>query len=236
MARLVAAITIGQRPRPDLLAPLLDRLPTGVEVVEEGALDGLTPAELADRLPSTTAPGDPTADPYAGRYPLTTRLRDGTPVTLDEADLAPLVQAAVERAERAGADVTLLLCAGGFLGVVADGPLVRPFDAAVEQLRAMGARRVAVAVPSAAQAPAAALKWAAAGFEPVSIVGEPATLVPPATAVDAIVLDYVGHPAEAVAALRGRTRLPVVDLGACGAEAAVRQLERDDAPRTVGAR
>lgn len=235
MARSVAAITIGQRPRPDLLAPLLARLPAGVDVVEEGALDGLTSAALADRLVSIEPPVDPSADSSARRYPLTTRLRDGTPVTLDEADLAPLVQAAVARAELAGADVTLLLCAGGFLDLVAGGALVRPFDAAVERLRSLGARRVAVAVPYAAQAPAAARKWAGAGFEPVGIVGEPATLPPP-VAVDAIVLDYVGHPAAGVAALRGRTRLPVVDLGECGAEAVVRLLERDDAPRPVGAR
>lgn len=222
MKRRVAAITIGQRPRPDLLAPLLARLPADVEVIEEGALDGLAAAEIARRRAPTGG--------SAGRYPLTTRLRDGTAVTLDEADLAPLVQAGVTRAERAGAGVTLLLCAGGFLGVTADGQLVRPFDAAVDRLRVLGAHRIAVAVPFEAQAAPAARKWANAGFEPVPIVGEPATLLPPSVPVDAIVLDYVGHSAGEVAALRGRTELPVVDLGECGAETVARHFRHHGAP------
>lgn len=231
MARAVAAITIGQRPRPDLLAPLLARLPADVKVVEAGALDGLSANDLAGRLVAPEAPDLP-----AGRYPLTTRLRDGTAVTLDEADLAPLVQAAVTRAERAGVGVTLLLCAGGFLDVTAGGPLVRPFDAAVERLRSLGARRIAVAVPFEAQAAPAARKWASAGFEPVAIVGGPATLAPPSVAVDAVVLDYVGHPSDQVAALSGRTGLPIVDLGECGAEAVARHFHHDVAARPMGAR
>ena len=83
-----------------------------------------------------------------GAYPLTTRLRDGRPVTLDEAFLAPLVQAAVDEAERRGATTTLLLCAGGFPDVRARGVLVRPFDAAAAELRALGAVRIVVACPS----------------------------------------------------------------------------------------
>lgn len=234
MAAGIAAITIGQRPRPDLLAPLLVRLPAGVDVVEEGALDGLTADELDARRTPTTSRAS--AESPAAGYPLTTRLRDGSPVTLDEADLAPLVQAAVTRAERAGASVTLLLCAGGFLDVTADGHLVRPFDAAVERLRALGAIRIVVVVPFKAQAMPAARKWANAGFEPMPIVGEPATMAPPAIVADAIVLDYVGHHPDAVAALRARSAGPVVDLGECGAEAVARLLEHRGAALPAAAR
>ena len=39
----IAAVTIGQTPRPDLLEPLLARAGTDIEVIEIGALDGLTP-------------------------------------------------------------------------------------------------------------------------------------------------------------------------------------------------
>jgi protein AroM len=229
MGRAIAAVTIGQRPRPDLLAPLLARLPADVEVVEEGALDGLTAAQLAPRAALDASASD-------DAYPLTTRLRDGTAVTMDEAALAPLVQAAVARAGRAGADVTLLLCAGGFLDVVADGPLVRPFDAAVERLRSLGARRIAVVVPFEAQATPVTRKWEDAGFEPLVIVGQLPTLEPPGDGVDAIVLDYVGHPADDVTALRARTQLPVVDLGECGAEAVERYLLDDGAARPPRAR
>jgi len=70
----IGAITIGQSPRPDLLARLRSHLQAdGVTVVEMGALDALSVADL---------PG-----PAAGGYPLTTRLRDGSAVTVDEAFL-----------------------------------------------------------------------------------------------------------------------------------------------------
>jgi protein AroM len=237
MIRRISSVTIGQSPRPDLLEPLMARLPRDVEVIEVGALD---------RLAAATLPGwSDRHDLASGHYPLTTRLRDGTSVTLDEAELVPLVQAAISAGERAGAEVTLLLCAGGFLDTTATGPLVRPFDAAVERLRSMGARRIVVVVPIEAQARPAARKWATAGFDPVLIVGDPTTLTPldlggpfviadapdghadarRTSPLDAIVLDYVGHPSEAVDALRNRSNLPIVDLGESGAEAAVRHFD-----------
>ena len=205
MTRVVGAVTIGQAPRPDLLEPLLARLPADVAVVEVGALDPLGP----DDLPKGCD----------GAYPLTTRLRDGRTVTLDEAFLAPLAQAAVDEAERRGATTTLLLCAGGFPDVRARGVLVRPFDAAVAELRSFGARRIGVVVPIAAQAAPSEAKWRAAGFDPVVIVGSPPALDAP-TGISAVVLDYVGHSVADVAALRAALTIPLLDLGESGASAA----------------
>lgn len=202
-------MTIGQTPRPDLVASLAPLLPEDVEVVEVGALDRLS----ANELPP----------PHSGGYPLTTRLRDGTPVTIDEADLAPLVQAAIDRGEAAGATVTLLLCAGGFEAVTGSGDLVRPFETAVEVLRAADAERIAVVVPIEAQVAPSMGKWLAAGFEPWPVVGAPASLeveVFASGSFDAIVLDYVGHAPADVAALRARAPTPVIDLGEAGAAAA----------------
>jgi hypothetical protein len=210
MARLIGAVTIGQAPRPDLLAPLRARLPGDVEVVEFGALDALAAEDLPER---------------AGAYPLTTRLRDGRPVTLDEAFLAPHVQAAIDAADERGAGVTLLLCAGGFPELRARGLLVRPFDAAATELRDLGARRIGVVVPIAGQAAPAERKWRSAGFEPVVLVGPPSsadgwTAIDETSAIGAIVLDFVGHPATVVDELRARSAVPVVDLGEAGASAA----------------
>ena len=205
MTRLVGAVTIGQTPRSDLLEPLLARLPADVEVVEVGALDPLG----SDDLPKGGV----------GAYRLTTRLRDERPVTLDEAFLAPLVQAAVDEAERRGATTTLLLCAGGFRDVRARGVLVRPFDAAASGLRALGAVRIAVVVPVEAQVSPSERKWRAAGFDPVVIVGSPPAL-DAVTGISAEVLDYVGHPAADVAALRAALTVPLIDLGEAGAAAA----------------
>jgi hypothetical protein len=171
--------------------------------------------EAADQLPIHVQPERP------GRYPLTTRLRDGSRVTLDEADLAPLVQRAIDRAEDQGATVTLLLCAGGFHATTARGTLVRPFEAAVARLQATGARHIAIVLPFPGQADAARRKWEAAGFAVTLLVGELIAVdLASMAAIDAIVLDYVGHAPGDVAALRRRTRVPVVDLGEAGADAA----------------
>jgi protein AroM len=201
---IIGAVTIGQSPRPDLLEPLRARLAGDVEVVEAGALDGIAAGDL---------PTDP------GACPLTTRLRDGRPVTLGEAFLAPHVQAAIDAAEDRGADVTLLLCAGGFANLTARGLLVRPFEAAAEALRDLGARRIGVVVPIAGQARPAEQKWRDAGFEPVVLIGPPSS-ADGWTAIDAVVLDFVGHAAAIVEALRERVAVPVVDLGEAGAAAA----------------
>jgi protein AroM len=201
--RLVGAVTIGQAPRPDLLEPLLARLPADVEVVEVGALDPLG----SDDLPKGGV----------GAYPLTTQLRDGRPATLDEAFLAPLVQAAVDEAERRGATTTLLLCAGGFPHIRARGVLVRPFDAAAAELRTLGAVRIVVAVPIDVQIAPSERKWRAAGFDPVVVGGPPALDAP--AGIGAVVLDYVGHPVADVAALRAALTVPLIDLGEAGASA-----------------
>lgn len=201
----IGAITIGQSPRPDLLARLRSHLQAdGVTVVEMGALDALSVADL---------PG-----PAAGGYPLTTRLRDGSAVTVDEAFLEPLVQSAVDILERQGCIASILLCAGGFTGIHATRPLVRPFQVAVGTLRSLGIERIVVVVPIDAQVEPSRAKWSSTGLETVvrsaRLHDAPAAIVGDVeTGVEAVVLDYVGHPRDAVRRLRGLIDRPVVDLG-----------------------
>ena len=201
----IGAISIGQAPRPDLVDALRLRLPPDrPTIVEIGALDGLDSADL--RL---TEPGG---------YPLTTRMRDGTKVTVDEAYLAPLVQAAVDSAERQGCVASILLCAGGFDDVHTTRPLVRPFALAVGALRASGVTRIGVIVPIDDQLDPSRRKWSRAGFEPIvqaARLGEaPARVAAEGFAgTETIVLDFVGHPAAAVARFRDLVGRPVLDVG-----------------------
>ena len=227
---IVAAVTIGQAPRPDLLEPLLERVdPRRVEVRLYGALDDVAldtlPAGSIGELPGPAgAPSGPSAavpgdGPAAGACPLTTRLRDGRRVTLDESFLVRYVQAAVGRAEADGAVATLLLCAGGFATVEAARPLVRPFELAIATLRSLGLPDVAVAVPYEAQVRPAERKYLEAGLVPV-VRASALRDVPDVfrreiagRAVGAVVLDYVGHPLEAVDELRPVLPCPLLDLG-----------------------
>ena len=209
-------MTIGAAPRSDLTGALRAAL-DDVDVIEVGALDD---------LPDDVVPPPPAAD----GYPLTTRRRDGRVLTADEAWLGPRVAEAIDRAQAGGASVLVLLCAGGFASVTARRPLIRPFDVAISRLRDLGARRIGVLVPIEAQVVASRAKWTAAGFDAVLMVGTPADVGrltgPDARSVDigveAIVLDYVGHPAAVVAGAEAlASPIPVIDLLAASIEAVV---------------
>ena len=209
MTRRCAAIVIGQAPRPDLVDPVRARLPSDAILVELGALDGLGPAEV-DRL-ERQGPG---------AAPLATRLADGRRIVLDEAVLAPFVQRATERARDTGATVGLLLCAGGFEGITPAIPLVRPPATTAALLATLGLSRLAVVVPMAAQVEPSRRRWEGLGFAVLPVVAagdEMPGAVSGLSEVDAVVLDYVGHPAALVAAVRAATDRPVVDLGEAGA-------------------
>jgi protein AroM len=204
----IAAIEIGQSPRPDLVEELLAVLPDDAELVEVGALDGLDPATIPPIR-------------FDAQNPLSTRLADGQQTIVDEPWIAPHVQRAVDRAEEAGADAVLLLCAGGFDGVHSTKPLIRPAEAVARVLRAHAVRTILVVVPSPRQIPASEAKWRAAGFDPL-MLGTPlpkglADVVEAAQEVKAVVLDFVGHPAKLIDrledALESETDALLYDLG-----------------------
>lgn len=209
MRMKVGAVVIGQSPRPDLVAPF-GRLRPEVEVVQVGALDGLT----VGALPSVEG----------ARYPLTTRMGDGTLVMVGEDFLVPLMQAAVERVEQInGVGVTVLLCAGTFAAVRgARRPLVKPFGTAVEVLKSMGVQNLGVFSPIVAQERPIRERWSAAGFDaqvwtPPCAPGENGFgtwwVGVDTDRVEGIVLDYVGHPSDYKERVRAVVGRPVVDLG-----------------------
>jgi protein AroM len=205
----VGMLTIGQAPRPDLVRSFA-RLRPDVELVEAGALDGLSAASL---------PHSP-----VGRYPLTTRLADGTLITFDEADLVPLVRSALVRLEDDDVDATLLLSVGPFSGIRGRRPFVRPFDVVAGILRTAGVRGIAVLVPAEAQVEPSRRKFEGSGFEPVVRASDltaaqdrlPSWLADECDAggrCDVVVLDDVGHREEDVRRLQDVASVPVVDLG-----------------------
>ncbi len=222
--RRIAAVTIGAAPRPDLtdgLRAAIDDAGVGeIVVLEVGALDD---------LPDGVSP----PPPGPGSYPLTTRRRDGRLIVAEEAWLSPRVAAAVQRAGSAGVELTLLLCAGGFASVRATAPLIRPFDVAVARLLELGARRLGVVVPIDGQVEPSRGRWTAAGFIADVMAGSPGDVGRfggsdrTSGAVDAIVLDFVGHPPPAVAAAAAiADGTPVVDLLAVSIEAVVATMRR----------
>jgi protein AroM len=209
----IGLVTIGQAPRADLSAPLRALCPD-LTIVEAGALDQLS-------LEETSALPD-------GDYPLNTRMRDGSAVTVDRAALEPLLQRAIDSLEGRGAMATMLMCAGTFTDLRSNRPLFSPFSLAVETLRATGLTRIGIICPFVEQEHAIERRWRNAGFDiliQTAVLAEfpkMDSLIEKWTrpkqgavgpAVGAIVLDYVGHDPAQVIQLQRNCTVPVFDLG-----------------------
>lgn len=220
MNRYIGALTIGQSPRPDLLA-LLRGIPRNYDILEVGALDSLEREDLADASGS--------------KYPLTTRLNDGTIVTVSEELLLPRLQKALDRLERQNVVGTILLCAGSFSELRGTRLLFKPTNVTYAVLGALGIRRVGVLCPLEEQASAVRQKWATAGFRPTvwtaSLDEEPdqvgewiARQVSAIDGLECIVLDYVGHTPDQVRYVREIIDVPVLDLGELAVAAMISTL------------
>lgn len=217
MNRTLGALVIGQSPRPDLTQPLRDLLPADVVLREVGALDGLTLADLPDAS--------------GAAYPLGTRMRDGTAVTIPESFLLPLLQQQLDALEADDVAATVLLCAGSFAELRGKRPLFKPFDIAQATLTSLGLRRIAVLTPFAGQITPIQQRWHAAGFaahvwaRPLADTADFANWLRGQLAqtegVDCLLLDYVGHDPQARMWLQTActelaevaVSLPILDLG-----------------------
>ena len=207
--KLIGALTIGQSPRPKLVDPLRRYLPAGCQVMEAGALDGLSAALIP-----------PISE---GVYPLTTRLQDGSAVMVEESFLLPRLQQALAHLEAQGAAASILLCAGTFAGLRGTRPFFKPFSVATNELRARGLKSLGLIAPFEEQVAPIRRRWQAAGFEPTVWTADISrqdqqfrqqlAAQIETNGLECIVLDYVGHLAQTVTQLQDNSPLPVVDLG-----------------------
>ena len=112
----VGMATIGQAPRDDLV-PDIRRL-GGIEgeILECGALDGLSAAEIEQLAPRS------------GEYPLVVRLKDGSTAMLSRDRLVPRMQRCVDSLVERGADVVLILCFGEWPPFKSTKLVVRPLE------------------------------------------------------------------------------------------------------------
>lgn len=184
--------TIGQTPRPDLEASFRRYAPAA-EILTLGALDGFATNDIYDLAA------------IEGNYPLHARLSDGDTVDIDLRALAPLVAGRVRELAAAGADLVVVVCAGGFPDVDCPAPVLLPgrvVPAVVAALSKTG--RVGLVTPVRGQAEAARDKWKQHGFSPKLAwaspfrhdeVGDAARKLSD-PGLDFVVLDCMGHDEE----------------------------------------
>jgi len=146
MNRSVAVITIGQTPRTDVMPELERFLGPDVRVVEAGALDDLTKAEVEAIAPETTG------------SILVTRLRDGSEVKLGEDFVFPHTQECIRRVEHQ-VDLILLLCTGSFPRLDSRKLILYPDQILFNVVRGVGARRIGVFTPAPEQLDRQLERW-----------------------------------------------------------------------------
>ena len=109
----VGFVTIGQSPRTDILEDLKPLLGS-LEILERGALDGLSPNEIE------------AVAPLPGETPYVSRLVDGSQVLLSPGKIVPLFQEALNSVVGSGAEMVVVLCTGSFSTLQCPVPLLFP--------------------------------------------------------------------------------------------------------------
>ena len=164
MKKKIGAITIGQSPRTDVLCDILPILGNNIEILEAGALDGLTNEEISEFAPEE------------GDYVLLTRLRDGSTVTIAEKHIIARLQQCVKNLEGQGVQMIIFLCTGEFPGFKADIPLIFPSDILIGCVTAItAAAGIAVILPSSDQLEQTRIKWKDAAKNVTLIPASPFT-------------------------------------------------------------
>ena len=159
---VVGAVTIGQSPRDDIVAELLDALGGDARLVQRGVLDDVDRADL-DAM-----------HPGPGGEVLVSRMRDGTEVRLERQWLVPRLLQCVKSIE-AEVDVIVVLCTDPFPGLIAPKPLFLPGRLLREFVVAVGAQRIGVLTPSQQQIEAQRSRWSDVAPEVVVQAASPYT-------------------------------------------------------------
>lgn len=208
--KTLGAVTIGQAPRTDLEDDLATLSREGIRVVQAGALDGMSAAEIARYVPE---PGD---------YVLVSRMRDGSQVRLSRRKIVPLLQKKIEELSDGGVASSILLCSCEFPEMDAmKGLVIQPSKIlfGVVAALALGAR-LAVAMPTPEQVEPARAKWGAVSGELLVLSASP--YVSPKGQVesavrtihdwhaDLCVMDCAGFPLWMKEAVRAGANVPVL--------------------------
>lgn len=204
----VGVITIGQTPRDDLMPQLAEDMGPAIQILEAGALDGMSKDEVAKIAPRS------------GDYVLVTRLRDGTPVKISKKAILPRIQRCVTRLEEKGADLILLLCTGEFPEFKSRNLIVRPDRILESFVRSLIDRgRIGVVAPAAEQTPIMKRKWGRDGIEVIIKSANPYAKRDELGAVadelakanvDLIILDCMGFRRDSRKKVLKKTGKPVV--------------------------
>ncbi len=220
MTKAIAALTIGHAPRPDLVAELRRVLGPTIDILERGALDGLSAGDLERLCPQ----------PHTA--PLLTRMTDGRTAVVDESFVAARLQRLLDEvAPRVG--LVALLCTGDFPHLRSCGPVLLPDRVLAGFVAAIAPARLGVLVPLEAQRGGLLARWSRrvprAQVEVASPYGDHELVVDASRRLrsggpELIVLDCVGYTAELKSLVRLTAGCPVLQASTALAHVAAELL------------
>jgi protein AroM len=121
----IGLITIGQSPRDDVVPDMLAQLGREVDVIQAGALDGLSLDEVLTLAPR----GD---EAWA-----VSRMQDGHEVMLAKRELVPRMQQRIVELEQQGIDLIVPLCASDWSALSVNTSFINPGKALLPIVHAM---------------------------------------------------------------------------------------------------
>jgi protein AroM len=203
----IGMLTIGQSPRADILPGLMEILGRDVEIVEAGALDGKTLADVK-KIPLKVED-----------YILVSRMRDGTEIKITKKYILPLMQEKLDYLESQGIRLTVVMCTGKFPQFKSKGLVVTPKEILQGVMEGSIKRgRLGVVYPTTEQMPMAEVEWGRPGvevypdtvspYEPKDVEGLCKRLA--AQNLDLVLLNCFGFPTEIKKKIAAATGKPVV--------------------------
>ncbi|HHY11183.1 MAG TPA: AroM family protein [Firmicutes bacterium] len=206
--KILGTLTVGQSPRVDLIPEMKQFVGADVEIIEAGALDGLTLGEVQRMHPE---PGD---------YMLVTRMADGTQVKIGEKHMLPKMQGKIDWLVQQGAQVVALVCTGEFPQFECDRLLIEPQKVLFNTVKSVAqGQRLGVFIPDSEQVKQAKLRWSSVNghvfVQPASPYGCPGGKLAAAerlkqAGVQMAVLDCIGYTLGDKQAVQGILGVPVV--------------------------
>jgi protein AroM len=121
----IGLITIGQSPRDDIVPEMLAQLGRDVDVIQAGAIDGLTLEQVLELAPR----GDEAWS--------VSRMQDGAEVRLAKRELVPRMQQRIDELEAQGVDLIVPLCASNWSALRCNVPFINPGAALMPIVYAM---------------------------------------------------------------------------------------------------
>ena len=163
MSITIGIATIAQSPRDDVVPAMRRYLPTDVEIVEAGCLDGLSRAEID------------TLGPHEGEVGIVARLKEGGSTLLSHSKILPLMQDKIDHlVNERHAESIVILCGADWSVVRCDRLVVNPgrlFPNVIEAL-AYG-RKLGIIKPSAGQVETERARYGAKGIDAVVTAASP---------------------------------------------------------------